>query len=196
MLRPSRLVLVLVGSLAGGLLCSFGSIYVAGSVDAAEPSDVIVVMGAAVWSGRPSPAFRSRLDHAAALYKEGLASKVITTGGRASPGGASESAVARDYLVSQGVSALDILIEETSASSVENLRNAHTVMAEQGFVMAIIVSDPYHMRRSLTIAANEGIAAVGSPSRPNFVGRRPALDLFYAVRETILYPAYLVTTLA
>ena len=196
MLSPSRLALVFVASLTGGLLWSFGSIYIAGSADAAEPSDVIVVMGAAVWNGRPSPVFRSRLDHAAALYKEGFASKVITTGGRASPAGASDSAVARDYLVRQGVAALDIFIDETSASSVENLRNAHRLMEEQGLVRAIIVSDPYHMRRSLAIAANEGIVAVGSPSRPEFIGRRPLLDFFYALRETILYPAYLITTLA
>ena len=53
------------------------------TVDEVQPADVIVVLGAAEYHGRPSPVFRARLDHALFLYLEGMAPRVLTTGGRA-----------------------------------------------------------------------------------------------------------------
>src|SRR3984893_15941344 len=46
-----------------------------------RPADAIVVFGAAEYSGRPSPVYRARLDHAFDLYSQHLAPWVITTGG-------------------------------------------------------------------------------------------------------------------
>src|SRR5213083_636700 len=44
-----------------------------GAHDEARSADAIAVLGAAQYNGRPSPVFRARLDHAAALYQRGLA---------------------------------------------------------------------------------------------------------------------------
>ena len=49
-----------------------------------QPASAIVVFGAAEYSGRPSPVYRARLDHAFDLYSQHLAPWVITTGGAAS----------------------------------------------------------------------------------------------------------------
>ncbi len=70
--------------------------------DQAAPSDAIAVFGAAEYDGRPSPVFRSRLDHAEALYNRGIAPLIVTLGG---DGGDqfSEGAVGRDYLMGSGV---------------------------------------------------------------------------------------------
>ncbi len=51
------------------------------AVDEAQPADVIVVLGAAEYRGRPSPVLKARLDHALELYRKGLAPKIMTTGG-------------------------------------------------------------------------------------------------------------------
>src|SRR5690242_13933718 len=85
-------VLRLVGLLlaVGGLASAAAVVYLYSAVrrnairDEARPADAIVVFGAAEYSGRPSPVLRARLDHALALYKRGLSSLIITTGG---PGG-------------------------------------------------------------------------------------------------------------
>src|SRR2546430_2502551 len=61
----------------------------AASRDQATTSDAIVVLGAAQYNGRPSPVFRARLDHAAALYQRGLAPVVLVTGGVGNTTGAS-----------------------------------------------------------------------------------------------------------
>src|SRR5206468_8208843 len=49
--------------------------------DEATGADAIAVLGAAQYNGRPSPVFRARLNHAAALYQRGLAPVVLVTGG-------------------------------------------------------------------------------------------------------------------
>src|SRR6516165_8483983 len=50
-------------------------------VDEARPADAIAVFGAAEYDGRPSPVLRARLEHALALYRQGIAPLVITLGG-------------------------------------------------------------------------------------------------------------------
>src|SRR5216684_5557593 len=67
--------------------------------DEATGADAIVVLGAAQYNGRPSPVFRARLDHAAALYQRGLAPLVLVTGGVGTHDTVSESEVRRRYLL-------------------------------------------------------------------------------------------------
>ena len=50
-------------------------------VDEARPSDVIVVLGAAEYRGKPSPVLRARLEHALDLYRRAIAGRILTTGG-------------------------------------------------------------------------------------------------------------------
>src|SRR5262245_22973240 len=49
--------------------------------DEARPADIILVLGAAEYRGRPSPVLKARLDHALELYQKGLAPRIMTTGG-------------------------------------------------------------------------------------------------------------------
>src|SRR2546426_5590802 len=67
------------------------AVALAGTHDEARSSDAIAVLGAAQYNGRPSPVFRARLDHAAALYQRGLAPVVLVTGGVGSGDTVSES---------------------------------------------------------------------------------------------------------
>src|SRR2546430_1672673 len=91
------------------LLLAFGwaavvvAVALAGAHDQATTADAIAVLGAAQYNGRPSPVFRARLDHAAALYQRGLAPVVLVTGGVGSGDTVSESEVGRRYLVKAGL---------------------------------------------------------------------------------------------
>lgn len=58
----------------------------------------------------------------------------------------------------------DILIEEESLTTRENLQNAKKLMEENHLADAIIVSDPIHMRRAMQIANDLGIKAWSSPT--------------------------------
>src|SRR4051812_5605708 len=71
--------------------------------DEAQPSDLILVLGAAEYRGRPSPVLRSRLDHALDLYQRRLAPLIMTTGGAGGDPDFTEGGVGRAYLMQKGV---------------------------------------------------------------------------------------------
>ena len=50
-------------------------------VDDRQPVDAVVVLGAAQYDGTPSSIFAARLRHAEALYEDGVAPRIVTTGG-------------------------------------------------------------------------------------------------------------------
>jgi uncharacterized SAM-binding protein YcdF (DUF218 family) len=59
-----------------------------------------------------------------------------------------------------------MLVEGTSATTLENLREAKKLMDNDGLVSAIVVSDPLHLRRSVTMARWLQMDA-GSSAAPN-----------------------------
>ncbi|NIN67042.1 MAG: YdcF family protein, partial [Anaerolineae bacterium] len=69
----------------------------------------------------------------------------------------SEAAVARNYAIQLGVPPNDIYIEELSTETFENLLEAKSIIDREGFVQILLVSDPLHMRRALTMASDIGI---------------------------------------
>src|SRR5579864_324837 len=85
--RPVRWWLLLLILLAVAVVAFFIStasrIVSAASLQEIPRADAIVVFGAAEYSGKPSPVFKARLNHALDLYRRGVAPVVITTGGAA-----------------------------------------------------------------------------------------------------------------
>src|SRR5579885_2776523 len=100
--------------------------------DEARPADVILVLGAAEYRGRPSPVLRARLDHALLLYQRGLAPRIMTTGGAGGDPVFTEGAVGRSYLIAHGVPSEAIVVENESASTVESLAMAGEIMQRMG----------------------------------------------------------------
>lgn len=114
--------------------------------DHAQPSDTIIVLGA----GSRRVIIR-RATHAYILWEQGMAENIICTGG-ATPGGwRAESETCRETLLVHGVPASAIHTEQASRSTEENALEAETIMHEQGWTSAIIVSDNYHMWRAKLI---------------------------------------------
>jgi uncharacterized SAM-binding protein YcdF (DUF218 family) len=142
-----------------------------GTQDEQRPADAIVVLGAAQYDGRPSPVFAARLDHAIELFKAGVASTFIVTGGKVPGDRTTEAAVAREYAVERGVPAEAILGEDEGRNTLSSLRAVATLMDGHGLRSAVFVSDRTHMLRVLRIADDLGIAAYGSP-----VTRSPAQE--------------------
>ena len=134
-----------------------------GQRDDARPADAIIVLGAAAYDAKPSPVFEERIGHGLDLYRQGLAPKLIFTGGF---GGAtarfSESQVARRYALKQQIPAQDILIESRSRTTRQNLVEAKRLMEARGMRRAILVSDPLHMARALRLSDELGIDALAS----------------------------------
>ncbi|MES2706918.1 MAG: YdcF family protein [Verrucomicrobiota bacterium] len=135
-----------------------------GTRDQAVKSDCIIVLGAAVQGDEPSPVFEERIRHGVHLYKEGLAPRILFTGGLGDGSRSSESAVGVKTAHRLGVPAAAMLMEEKSRTTRQNLHEARAVMRGHGLKSAIIVSDPPHLKRALMMAADLGMEAVPSPT--------------------------------
>src|SRR4029077_7739589 len=95
--------MVVLVALTFGWAAVVVAVALAGAHEPGTTADAIAVLGAAQYNGRPSPVFRARLDHAAALYQRGLAPVVLVTGGVGSGDTVSESEVGRRYLTKAGL---------------------------------------------------------------------------------------------
>ncbi|HEX9438788.1 MAG TPA: YdcF family protein [Roseiflexaceae bacterium] len=174
----------------GALVC--GLIVLQGQRDEARQSGAAIVLGAAQWNGDPSPVLRARLDHALDLYRRGLVSRIILTGGVGRGDRLSEAAAGKQYLIEQRLPAEALLLDERSTTTWENLRNAAALARANGINSVLLVSDPFHMLRSLKMARDLGLAAYGSPTRTSPISVNWTEEARYIVRESWAYLVYLV----
>lgn len=159
-------LLWLVLAILGYVVAVYRQVIINSSGDARHSADAIIVFGAAEYSGRPSPVYRARLDHAADLYRAGLATIIITTGG---PGGEtrfSEGEVGHDYLAGLGIPDHQLIAETQSTDTAESARRVATIMRTNGMHSCLAVSDAYHIFRIKRMLGREGITVYGAP-RPN-----------------------------
>ena len=129
-----------------------------------EYGDTIIVLGAKLIGDQPSTMLRLRLDEAIRLYNQGYAPKIIVSGAQGKDEESSEAAAMHAYLIANGIPSGNILVEDKSFNTFQNLNNCRVIMAEYGLKRAIIVSNASHIRRSLVLAHNLGIEATGSPA--------------------------------
>jgi len=178
-----------IGVLVFGVLAS--RIYSFGNTRSEASADAAIVLGAAVWSTGVSPVFRERINHGIDLYRTGKVRKLIFTGGQGNPGEPTESSAARDYALQNGVPAQDILIEEKSHTTYENIRYAKQVADAHNIKRVLIVSDPLHMKRAVLMAQDVGLIAEPSPTpTTRYQGLKSQFGLL--VHETYYYIGYLI----
>src|SRR5215207_2010408 len=179
------LMLLLVGLVAA-------RVYSYSDASSDAPADAAVVLGAAVWGAEVSPVFRERINHGIDLYRKGRVRKLIFTGGRGNGGEPTESSAARRYALRSGVPASDILIEEESHNTYENILYAKRLADAQGVRKVLIVSDPLHMKRAVTMAGDVGLVAEPSPT-PSTRYRGLRSQAGQLASETYYYIGYLLS---
>jgi uncharacterized SAM-binding protein YcdF (DUF218 family) len=155
------------------------------TVDEARPADVILVMGAAEYRGRPSPVLRARLDHALELYRRKLAPRILTTGGAGGDATFTEGGVGRSYLIDKGVPADAVVVETTGESTVQSIALAGEIMRRMGLASAIVVSDGYHIFRAKRMLEADGLTAYGSPRKEG--SPDPPHERWNCVKQAIGY---------
>jgi len=175
---------------AVGILAYLGSICVgierAASQGQVHPADVIVVFGAAEYSGRPSPVYRARLDHAFDLFQRGVAPVIITTGGAAADPSYSEGGVGHDYLLHRGVPDANLIAETQGSDTAQSAARVAVIMRTNHMRSCVAVSDAYHVFRIRKLLQHEGVQVYVAPrpdSRPHSFWQRTEAVL----REAISY---------
>jgi uncharacterized SAM-binding protein YcdF (DUF218 family) len=135
-----------------------------GNEDQAQPADAIAVFGAAEYSGRPSPVYHARLDHAVSLYQRQIAPVIVTLGGGSDrDSGKTEGGVGRDYLLAEGVPFADIIAETNSFTTSQQARRLAEIAEEHHFKHLIVVSDATHLFRVKALCEQNGLDVYTSP---------------------------------
>jgi uncharacterized SAM-binding protein YcdF (DUF218 family) len=124
-----------------------------------KKSDVIIVLGCAVYGKTPSPFFKERLDEALRLYKEGYGKYIIVSGGKGPGENISEAEAGKEYLLKNGIPEKIILTDNKSLSTYENLFFSKEIMDKNSLKTAIIISNKFHLKRASVIAKRIGIDA-------------------------------------
>lgn len=171
-----------------------GSIFYFSTVDQKKTADTAIILGAAAWYKRPSPVFEERIRHGLWLYQNGYVKKLIMTGGKSLRAPYSEAYVARRFALKKHIPADVLLIEEDSHNTRENLKNAKQLMQAHGLRSAIIVSDPFHMKRAMSIANDLDIEAYSSPT-PTTRYESTSQSLKFLFQETWHMIAYLALSI-
>lgn len=170
--------------------------------------DVIVVLGAPLGQdGQLGRVVRERVEAGVAAWRSGLAPWLLFTGGRTDPSvwadlragiygaqarersGVAEAAGMRDHARALGVPAEAIFLEERARSTEENARYAASMMAERGLRRALVVTQPFHLRRSLRWFAQAGVEVVGLHLEESYIysgGWSSVGALYWVTREYVI----------
>jgi uncharacterized SAM-binding protein YcdF (DUF218 family) len=192
--RNKRLCMILLGllsTLTVAIASIATSIYFYGDNQKTIPADAAIVLGAAVWGEEPSPVFRERIHHAINLYEQQFIHKIIFTGGVGAGDQLAESVVGKRYATDRGVKTADIFTETQSRTTLENLKNALVIAKNQGLTKFLIVSDPLHLKRAVSMARNLGMDAYPSAT-PTTRYQSLNSQLPFLLRETYFYFVYLL----
>ena len=124
--------------------------------------DCILVLGCGIWGNKPSPMLEDRLNEGISLYKNGVASKLIMSGdhGREEY---DEVNVMKNYAIDKGVASEDIFMDHAGFSTYESIYRAKEIFNAKKI---IIVTQEYHLYRSLHIANKLGVEAYGVSADP------------------------------
>jgi uncharacterized SAM-binding protein YcdF (DUF218 family) len=156
-----------------------------------DHADVILVLGAAQYDGRPSPVFEGRLRHASLLYESGRAETIVVLGGSALGDRSSEAEAGRNWLISEGVPSDAVVASPVGATTFESLEAAAGWMHDHDLDTAFLVSDPWHNLRVKRMASDLGIEGYASATWQS-AARTEGTRFGGYVRETLAYLYYRV----
>jgi uncharacterized SAM-binding protein YcdF (DUF218 family) len=179
-----------LGAIAAAILIWLAAVCVGIAGEASQQeihsADAIIVFGAAEYSGRPSPVYRARLDHAFDLFQQGIAPVVITTGGAAADPSFSEGGVGHDYLMHRGIPDSNLIAETQGSDTAKSAERIAVIMRANHMRSCVAVSDAYHVFRIRKLLEHQGLQVYVSPrpdSRPHSLWQRAEAVL----REAVSY---------
>ena len=158
-----------------------------------ENFDCIMVLGAGLWDGEPSPMLQERLDFGLKAYETGCSEKLLMSGdhGREEY---DEVNKMKDVAIENDVLADNIFMDHAGFSTYESMYRARDIFQVEKMV---IVTQTYHLYRAVYDARKLGIDAYGFAAErleyPITNDIREALarvkDFFYCIIEP--EPTYL-----
>lgn len=146
--------------------------------------DYVVVLGAGIMGKTVTPLLAARITRGIEIYQKNPGSKLIMSGGQGPGEDILEAEAMAEYAINLGIPKEDIIIENKSRTTNENLRFSYALMKPNS--KFCIVTNSYHVYRALVLAKRQGLQCIGYGAKTKWYF---TLNAF--VREFI---AYLVIT--
>jgi vancomycin permeability regulator SanA len=155
--------------------------------DDGHKADVAVVLGNAVQpNGQPSPRLKARLDKAVQLYRQGLFSNIIVSGGVGIEG-FDEAVVMKRYLMTQGIPNNHVFVDSDGRTTYLTAKHSAHLMKEKGWTSALVISQYFHIPRARLALKQFGVLSIYSAHAEFFEVR----DIYSTAREVVGYGSYL-----
>lgn len=126
--------------------------------------DYVVVLGCAVRGETLTPLLKARVDRGIKAYRDNPGAKLILSGGQGPDEPVPEGRAMAKYATEQGVPGDDVISEERSKNTEENLKFSRELMDGERPRFAI-VTNSYHVMRSLLIARRLKLPCIGYGAR-------------------------------
>ena len=158
-----------------------------GNTDYRRPADAVVVFGARAYKdGRMSDALQDRIRTACDLYRDGLAKRLVLSGGRGD-GPITEAEAMRNYALKHGVRAEDIFIDNQGVNTEATVRDTVPLLQQWRAQRVLAVSHFYHLPRVKLAYQRAGVEVWTVPARQgHFLGQMP----FNMAREVAAFWDY------
>jgi uncharacterized SAM-binding protein YcdF (DUF218 family) len=133
--------------------------------------DFILVLGAGLGRGLTvTPLLAGRLRRAIQLYNQGgQQARFVVSGGQGKDERVSEAFAMKQYLLENGIPAPQILMEDRSTNTAENIRFSKALItAQKKDYTAMIVTSNYHVLRAVILAKVNGFNAQGVGGKTAF----------------------------
>jgi uncharacterized SAM-binding protein YcdF (DUF218 family) len=116
--------------------------------------DYVVVLGSGLLHGDTvSKLLSERIDQGIKVYQRSGHAKLILSGGQGADEKISEAQAMKNYALTKGVKEEDILLEDKSSNTMENLHNSKELIDQrEGGHTAAVVTSQYHVMRACVYA--------------------------------------------
>lgn len=137
------------------------------------PSNRFIILGAGIFTEQVTPMLKSRLDTALSLANQSKSSPIfMVSGGQGPDEPISEALAMQRYLLAQGVPKKQILMEDQSTNTVENMAYSKPFFPHQ---KGVCVTSEFHILRALKIGQQQGLSLVGYGASSPIVFRARSL---------------------
>ena len=126
-------------------------------ISSIDDIDCILVLGAGIWGNKPSHMLEDRLLQAINLYEQNVAPKIIMSGDH-SRKDYDEVNLMKQFAIDKKVASEDIFMDHAGFSSYDSIYRAKEIF---GAKKIIIITQKYHLYRSLYIANSLGVESYG-----------------------------------
>ena len=130
---------------------------VSGNSELLTDIDYIVILGAGIRRGKPSPMLEDRLKTGISLYNNDISNKILITGDHMNDD-YDEVTVMKNYLLEHGIPEEDIIADNYGISTYDSIYRVKNVYKSN---KVVIVSQRYHLYRALFLSDNLDLESYG-----------------------------------